>query len=64
LVKGSGKTELLAEAGYKGEKIVLINTGEIPSIGALGAASAAPGRRPATARGRGRQAASALRSTE
>jgi peptide/nickel transport system substrate-binding protein len=28
--------ELLAEAGYKGQKIVLINTGEVPSIGALG----------------------------
>jgi peptide/nickel transport system substrate-binding protein len=27
---------LLAEAGYKGEKIVLITTGEIPSISALG----------------------------
>jgi peptide/nickel transport system substrate-binding protein len=28
--------ELLAESGYKGEKIVLIGTGEIPSIAALG----------------------------
>jgi len=27
---------LLAEAGYKGEKVVLITTGEIPSISALG----------------------------
>jgi peptide/nickel transport system substrate-binding protein len=28
--------ELLADSGYKGEKIVLISTGEIPSISALG----------------------------
>jgi peptide/nickel transport system substrate-binding protein len=32
---------LFAEAGYKGEKIVLISTHEIPSIGALGDVTAA-----------------------
>src|SRR5262249_13173619 len=33
--------QLLAEAGYKGEKIVMIATREIPSIGALGDVTAA-----------------------
>jgi peptide/nickel transport system substrate-binding protein len=32
--------QLFAEAGYRGEKIVLISTGEIPSIAALGGVTA------------------------